>query len=199
MNIQPSLCSRGRGINAVLITLVLLVAGTAAAHLRAAPSQDTVVHCEPELIVSTIGAPISFTIIVDDVVDFYGADVQMAFDPTITQVVDGNPSKGGTQIEMLGDFLALDFIIRDVADNVAGTIWYANTQVNPTEAVSGSGALARVTLQPQAAGTFDMAFTAYKLVMRTGAEIPSIARDCRVTILDPDTTSKTYLPATIAE
>ncbi len=145
-----------------------------------------------------MGKTVSFTIFVQDVVDLYGADVQMSFDPAVAQVVDADPRKGGTQIEILDEFLSPDFTIRDRADNVAGTIWYANTQVNPTEAVSGSGPLARVTLEPLQPGSFDVIITSWQLGRRNGTEIPATARDCRVTFFDPDTTSNTYLPVSFA-
>lgn len=164
----------------------------------AAPGQDPMVRCDPEVIAANIGESVSFTIYVEDVVDLYGADVQMSFDPAIAQVVDANPNKGGTQIEILDEFLSPDFVVRDRADNVAGTIWYANTQVNPTQPVSGSGALARVTMESLKAGSFDVIVTSRELARINGTVIPSIARDCRVAFFDPNATLYTYLPINLA-
>ena len=39
------------------------------------------------------------------------------------------------------------------ANNAAGTIWYAATQMNPTPSANGSGALARFTLHPLTYGS----------------------------------------------
>jgi hypothetical protein len=181
-----------------LITALLLIVLAGLGPLAAAPAVDTIVRCEPELIVGQIGAPVSFTIFVDDVADLYGADVRLSFDPSVAQVVDANPGKGGTQIEILDAFLSPDYVLRDRADNVAGTIWYANTQINPSPPVAGSGALARVTLQPLKAGGFDMPITNADLANGRGETLPANARDCRVTFLDPNTTSKTYLPVSLA-
>jgi hypothetical protein len=182
-----------------LIIALLLIAHAGLGPLAAAPAAESIVRCEPELVVGQIGAPVSFTIFLEDVADLYGADVRLSFDPAIVQVVDANPGKGGTQIEMLDEFLSLDYILRDRADNVAGTIWYANTQVNPSPPVAGSGALARVTLQPLTAGSFDMPITSFELANGRGEILPATARNCRVTFLDPNTTSKTYLPVSLAQ
>lgn len=195
---RPVQTFRSRTKVAAMTLALLMAALFGSLGLRAAPAQDAVVRCDPEVVAVQMGETVSFTIFVEDVVDLYGADVQMSFDPTVAQVVDADPGKGGTQIEILEDFLSPDFTIRDRADNVAGTIWYANTQVNPTEAVSGSGPLARVTMEPLKPGSFDVIVTSWQLGRRNGTEIPSVARDCRVTFFDPDTTSNTYLPVSIA-
>ena len=175
---------------------VLMVAGVRLTE--AATAEDTVIRCDPEVVAVNIGEAASFTIFVENVAELYAGDVQMSFDPSIAEVVDADPNRGGTQIEMLEEFLGTDFILRDRADNVAGTIWYANSLVNPSEPVSGSGPLARVTMQSIKAGSFDVAITAHKIVKRGGVEIPSTARNCRVTFFDPNNTSNTYLPISIA-
>lgn len=166
--------------------------------LFATPGQNTILRCEPESIVAEIGESVSFTIFVEDVIDLNGADVRLSFDPSIAQVVDANGPKPGVQIEMLGDFLALDFVLRDAADNVAGTIWYANVQVNPTQPVSGSGALARVTMQSLKAGSFEVPFTFQELVIANGDPIPATVRNCNVAFFDPNAVNITYLPISIA-
>lgn len=166
--------------------------------LRAAPTKEAVLRCDPEVSVAEIGETVSFTIYVQDIADLYAADVRMNFDPTIAQVVDANAAKPGTQIEMLDEFLSLDFVVRDVADNALGTIWYANTQVNPSQPVSGSGPLARVTMQSIAAGNFDMPFTVGELIYPNGDLIETTARNCRVTFFDPNAISQTFLPVGIA-
>jgi hypothetical protein len=193
---HPTLRSRTTLASIALALLLTVFIGSIA--LNAAPVQDTIVRCDPEVVAVEIGNTVSFTIFIEDVVDLYGADVQMSFDPTIAQVVDADPGKGGTQIEILDDFLSSDFTIRDRADNVAGTIWYANTQVNPSQPVSGSGPLARVTMESVQPGSFDVVITSSQLGRINGTEIPATARNCRVTFFDPNTTSKTYLPVSIA-
>lgn len=185
-------------ILAFVALAMLLVANVNVGRLRALPAQDAVVRCDPEVVVVEIGETASFTIFVESVVDLYAGDVQMSFDPSIAQVVDADPNRGGTQIEILDEFLSPDFVVRDRADNVAGTIWYANTQINPAEPVSGSGSLARVTMESLKPGAFDVVITSHELNVITGNEIPSSARDCRVAFFDPNAISQTFLPIGIA-
>jgi hypothetical protein len=134
-------------------------AAAAAPALGQGPGADgTIVRCNPAVVTGPLRSGVSVEIYVENVVDLYGV-----------------------QIEVLSGFLKPDFVVRKIADNTAGTIWYAATQVNPTLPVSGSGALARVTLLPQMAGTFTMPFTYQKLVLRTGVQIPATAQDCVIT------------------
>lgn len=183
---------------AALALTLFLVSSKAGSIVRAAP-QQTIVRCEPEIIISDFKTPVSFTIFVENVAELNAADVRMSFDPSVAQIADAEANVPGTQIELLDEFLSPDFVVRKVADNEAGTIWYANTQVNPTAPVSGSGPLARVTLQPQTVGAFFLEFTYQELVMNNGAQIPAIARDCEVSFFDPDNLRSTYLPLVRAE
>lgn len=183
----------------LLIVFLLILGGIGTRQEVAAGPQATVLRCEPEFIVSDFQSEASFTIYVEDITDLQAADVRMSFDTDIAQVVDADERVPGTQIEILDEFLAPDFVVRKVADNEAGTIWYANTQVNPTQPVSGSGALARVTLQPKKAGFFKLQFTFYELVLNNGNPIPSAARDCDVSFIDPDNLELLFLPTIFAK
>lgn len=182
----------------VFAIMLIAIAMMGGQPLKATPLQETVVRCEPESVVAEIGDELSFLVYVENVVDLYAADVQMSFDPTIAQVVDADPGKGGTQIEILDDLLFPDFVVRDRADNVAGTIWYANTHINPRGPVTGSGALAQVTMTSLRPGGFEVPITSQELAMSNGVTIPSTARNCRVTFFDPNAISQTFLPVGIA-
>ena len=72
------------------------------------------------------------------------------FDPAVLEVVDANPAQDGVQI-VPGSFLKPDFVVRSLADNAAGTIWYASTQVSPTLPVSGTGVLFSAVLRAKVA------------------------------------------------
>ncbi|MFN2237253.1 MAG: cohesin domain-containing protein [Anaerolineales bacterium] len=168
-------------------------------HTVQAAPQDTIVRCEPASIASDFTTPASFKIYVENVSEMNAADVRMDFDTSIVHIQDADPDMPNTQIEILDEFLAPDFVVRDWADNSEGTIWYANTQVNPTPPVSGSGALARVTLLPQKAGKFTMHFTHNELVRGNGTEIPSTAQDCIVLFYDPNQLEFGYLPVVLTQ
>lgn len=163
----------------------------------AAQDDPALVRCDPAVAAGPADLPLVVDIYVENVVDLYGADVQFSFNPAEVQVVDADPVTPGVQIQLLDTFLVPGFVVRDTADNLAGTIWYALTQLNPAPPVSGSGPLARITLQAQKAGTFKLTITNHQLAQRTGVEYPSIAQDCRLTFLPVDPGLRTYLPVAI--
>jgi hypothetical protein len=94
-------------------------------------------------------APLS--VAVTDVQDLYGLELHLRFNPAVVQVADADPGKDGIQVAA-GDFLSADFVAQNRADNQAGTIDYAVTQVNPNEPKSGSGTLVVIRFQGVAAG-----------------------------------------------
>lgn len=123
---------------------------------------------------------------VEDVANLYGADVQLRFDASRMQAVDADPDAEGVQLA-LGDFLSPDFVIRNTVDNEAGTLHVALSQINPSEARSGSGTLfvlrlsAGETLGPTAIELVDASLGA-----RGGERIPYRSRIGSVTIVGPD-------------
>ena len=106
----------------------------------------------------------------NEVVNFYGADIRLSFDPTVLQVVDSNPGQSGVQIEV-GNFWSPGFTVYNTADNSAGTIEYAATQLNPTPAVDGSGVILKITFNAISTGSSAISFTYTKISDRFGVEI----------------------------
>ena len=119
---------------------------------------------------------------IQDVVGLYGADVQLSFDASMVQVLDENPNVSGIQIQPLASFLHPDFVILNAADNVAGTIRYAVTQLNPTSPATGSGSLMRFRFQALQPGSFTIQFLRHDLADRNGQTIANTVASCPVTI-----------------
>ena len=86
----------------------------------------------------------------ENVVRLAGAEVHLTFDPALLEVVDADPSTGGTQIAH-GDFLSPDFVVQNVADPASGTVDYAIACMLD-KAASGGGVLARITFRTVAEG-----------------------------------------------
>ena len=173
----------------LLATLGLLLLILPAGALAGA--QPAIVRPDPLLVILPVGGTTTVRLYVEDVQGLYGADVQLTFDPAILEVVDADPATAGVQIEPLDTFLKPDFLLRRRACNTvgtncpeAGTIWYAATQVNPSEPVDGSGALARITFKRLQPGDAALAVTHHELVKRTGADIPAVAQDGLITVRD---------------
>lgn len=133
---------------------------------------------------------------VRDISDLYGADIRFTFDPSILQVADADPATPGTQITPLAGFLKPEYIARKIACNVAdpddpncpeaGVVWYAATQLAPTEPVSGSGPIAAIDFLAVAPGVsaFDIFYS--KVVRRDGAPIPASLANHQLTAVAPD-------------
>lgn len=151
----------------------------AAISVEAAGSNGTIVRCEPPAALAPPGEPLSVDLYVENVAELNAADLRLSFDPAIAEVADQDAEADGTQIELLSGFLQPDFVLRDTADNEAGTIWYAATQVG-REAVSGSGPVARVRFSPLTTGAFTMPFTFQELSRPDGSTIPATAEDCTI-------------------
>jgi len=197
----------GRLVGLMMIATPLIVGVIAALQVSAVGAKgtetaqnETLVRCNPTTAVGIMGQPLAVELYIENIVDLWVADVRLSFDTSMAQIVDADPITNGVQIELLDDFLSPDFVLNKSGDNVAGMIKYMATQVNPSEPVSGSGPLARVTFQPQQTGTFIMPITYHLLGTIDGFEIEATPIDCRITFIeggDPDLT--TYLPAAFAQ
>lgn len=158
------------------------------------PDDGAIVRCDPLNASGPANQDLVIDIYVQDVIDLYGADVRLSFDTTIAQVVDADPTLPGTQIQPLATFLSPDFVIKKEANNSAGTIWYAATQLNPSPPVSGSGPLARFTLRALTAGSFALPITSAQLSKAGGIPIPLTIQNCSVAFHSVTTASPTATP-----
>jgi hypothetical protein len=125
---------------------------------------------------------------VEDVTDLYGGRVQITFDPAVLRVRDADPrgSAPGVQIQA-GELLDVfnQFVLVNEADNTAGTIDYAVTQLYPAEAVRGSGVLATVEFEGVGAGSSAVHLADVRLGDDTRPdplEIPASIQDGLVTV-----------------
>lgn len=122
-----------------------------------------------------VGAEIDVEVWVEDVEDLYGADVQLTFDPTRLRVVG--------PVTPRDDLLSPDLVVKQEADNDLGTVWYAVTQLNPSEPASGSGALFSFTLQTLAAGDpVPVDVDDAQLANRDGEFIPAAAHGAQYAV-----------------
>jgi len=180
------------------LLVAFFAAGGAAAENEPAAENTTVVRCDPVLATGLMNQFLNVDIYVENVIDLNAADIRLSFDPTMVQVHDADPQADGVQILILDDLISPDFILHKNADNVAGTIWYAATQIR-RDPVSGSGPLARITLQPLQPGSFTMPITYQVLAEPDSTEIAATAVDCQITILDTETIPPIYIPVVMGE
>lgn len=128
------------------------------------------------------GEVVAVPVQITDVSGLYGFEAQLKFDPAVVRVADADPAKEGVQL-LPGDFLALDFLVRNTADNDAGVLEFVLTQLNPTVAKSGSGTLFTVYFEGIAEGkTTGVTVDRLKLASRGGEEIPVTAANGEVRV-----------------
>ncbi len=126
-----------------------------------------------------VGELIMVEVWVENITNLYGADVRLTFDPAKLTVVDADPARPGVQVTPRADLLSPDFVVRREADNQAGTIWYAATQINPREPASGSGALFAFSLRALSPGLHSVRIQHQQLSTRDGELIPVNTQDAR--------------------
>jgi hypothetical protein len=175
------------GIFCIIILLALALAAPVAAQ------EPVIVRVAPAVLNLAVGAASDVAVEVVDVSGLYGFDVQLSFDPDVVEVVDADPDKAGVQVS-LGRMLDSGMAVRDSADNEAGTIHYAMTQINPSEAKSGTGNLIVIRLRGTAAGTASLAFTSVDLARRDATAIDNAPQPGAVTVLAEGSTQPTTTP-----
>ncbi len=192
------------------VLALLLLASPTAAGLAARPALTALARTDPVNATVQVGQTAVVNMYIQDVVNLYGADIRLEFDPAVVQVVDADSYSPGTQIEPLYSFLSPDFVIKRVACNTvepanpdcskAGFIWYALTQVNPTSPVSGSGAIAAITFRGIAAGTSPITMTYAKAADRNGITIPLDMQSGSISVPAPPTATftPTFTPSATA-
>lgn len=130
----------------VAVMLVLVLAAPVAA-------QDGGAVVRPQVSTLDIGQGQVETVnfILEYAQDVYGLDVSATFDPAIVEVVDSDPAREGVQI-IPGPFPQPDFLVRNIADNEAGTLRYVTTQVSPTLPINGTGVVFSVQFRGKVLG-----------------------------------------------
>ena len=115
---------------------------------------------------------IAVQIMINDVVDLYGADVRLSFNPAVLEVID-DLTDPGINILPEDTFLTDLWVVRNETNNVTGTIWFAATQLYPSTPKSGSGTIATIHLKAKTVTTSALTFTYTKLAELNGVEIPA--------------------------
>ncbi len=126
--------------------------------------------------------------------ELYGFDVTVTFDPQVVEVVDADPNLPGVQVAQ-GLFLDPGFAVINTADNTAGSAHFVMTQLNPSEAKSGTGSLIVVKLLGKQAGT-SSALTVEnpQLARRDGFMIPATPASGQVDVIAGGGPTSTSMP-----
>lgn len=170
----------GAGWRQSAVTLLLLLISALPA---AAQGQAAIVRTDPAVLEFGQGEVAVVSIVLVDARDAYGIDVRAAFDPQAIEVVDADPGSEGVQMAP-GSFLKPDFVARNTADNAAGTLRYAATQVNPTEPANGTGVVLTLQLRAKTPGETSLALGPVELADRQGQLIPVTVEPGAITVVE---------------
>ncbi|MCW5849001.1 MAG: hypothetical protein KIT87_02870 [Anaerolineae bacterium] len=160
--------------------------------VRSAFSEPARVMPVPRLTEALVGEQFAVDLVIDQVVNLFGAEVVLTFDPNVVQVVDGAPSQNGIQI-IPGTFpdARQGFVARNQVDNSIGRIHYSVTLLAPSLPVAGTGKLATVLFRGQRLGETPLTFISTRFVSAAAAAIPGEGIDGTLRIVEPPTPTPT--------
>ena len=164
-------------VAAQLTVACLLLSLFGSSHLVAIGWADepATVSIDPASQEVFLGGSGATDVLVEDVTDLYVFEFQIAFDPTLVEVVQIQP----------GDFLSPDWLLENSVDNDNGTLAYALCQLNPSPPQSGDGVLATITWRGKVMGTSPITLTYVQLGAPRGVPIPSSTQDGEITVGEP--------------
>lgn len=167
--------------------VLVLAAMTLASPAAASPQADTIVRCDPSTAVGDTDHDLVVDLYVESVTNLNAVDLEITFNKDVALVVDQDGSTDGVQMQPLSPPVGLlypDFVIFNVADNLAGTAHYAATQM-AKPAADGSGPVVRLTFQPSTYGDLNIVFTRHQLSTPQGTPVPHILGTCSIRFQSP--------------
>ncbi len=128
------------------------------------------------------GGVVTVSLVIVGGQDVYGIDVRARFDPSVIEIVDADAAQAGVQLRH-GSFLQPDFVVRNAADNVSGTLQYVVTQISPSAPANGEGVIVTVVLRGKTPG-WQSALTIETVVLanRDGVTLPVAIEHGTVTV-----------------
>jgi hypothetical protein len=132
-------------------------------------------HVSPQTTRLKVGEVTTLDLMVAQVHGLYGIEVHLRFDPEAIEIVDADPTREGIQLDP-GVLPTPDFVVQNQADNNAGIIDYAVTQLPPREPGGGTGVVARITLRAKQSSISDIQFQEFLLADTTGDNIDALTQ-----------------------
>lgn len=156
-----------------LITFFLLTsAGSAQAIARAGLLEDMQVRP---------GVAVEIPIDIEDVVDLYGIEIELEFDPTFWEFEDADQRREGIQ-PAIGTFLDPGMTLFSIIDMQEGRIHLVMSQVNPSQPKSGDGTIMVLYATAKKTGVTSFEVKKVELATRDGLDIAVEGVDGQITI-----------------
>lgn len=130
------------------------------------------------------GVEVEIPIDIEDVVDLYGIDIELKFDPEYWEFRDADPNRQGIQAQ-LGDFLDPGILLYNDIYPEEGLVHLVVSQAAPSEGKTGDGNIMVLYATPLKTGTTGFEVSNVEMSTRDGEDIPVEGVDGEVRIANP--------------
>lgn len=127
------------------------------------------------------GVAVEIPIDIEDVVDLYGIEIELEFDPTFWEFEDADNRREGIQ-PAIGTFLDPGMTLFNIIDMQEGRIHLVMSQVNPSEGKSGDGTIMVLYATAKKTGVTSFEVKKVELATREGMGIEVEGVDGQITI-----------------
>ncbi len=148
---------------AIVLVIALLSTGIAKAQSVARAGLLEEMEIRP-------GVRVEIPINIENVVDLYGIDIELKFDPAFWEFEDADPHREGIQ-PALGTFLDPGMTLYNRILPKEGLVQLVLSQINPSEAKSGSGTILVLYAKALKTGTTKIEVQKVELATRDGLGI----------------------------
>jgi hypothetical protein len=168
---------------AIVLVIALLSTGIARAQSIARAGLLEDMEIRP-------GVRVEIPINIEDVVDLYGIDIELKFDPAFWEFEDADPSREGIQ-PAIGTFLDPGVTLYNEIYPEEGRVWLVLTQLNPSEAKSGSGTIMVLYAKALKTGTTKIEVEKVELATREGLgiEVEGVDGEISISAQAPEVTT----------
>lgn len=128
-----------------------------------------------------MGETVQVDLRIAQVSGLYGAEIHLAFDPAVLEVVDADPNQDGIQL-IAGNMPSPDFVVLNRADNEAGTADYAVTQLPPNQPGEGDGTIVSITFRAKKTAISPVRLSRFLLANTQGQSIQATAQHGQISV-----------------
>lgn len=172
----------------VAMGAILLLASIFVFSQHVSAQQSATLRCRVDKTTVAVDNNATIFIEVIDVADLYGYELTLKFNGSRLHFVDADSGKTGVNLQV-GDFLSPDFVVLNEVNNGTGQANLALTQLSPSQAVNGTGEMARATLVGVAAGMVSFSFADVVLSDPAGVAIPATLQGCSIEVTGGNATA----------
>jgi hypothetical protein len=143
---------------------------------------QTTIKVDPQSLRLQVGETAKVDLIIEEVSGLYGAEIHVKFDPDVLEVIDADPDQEGIQLEP-GTLPIPDFVVLNAADNQAGAIDYAVTQLPPNQPSQGNGIVASITFRAKKPAASSVQFEQFLLADTSGGSIEAMPQHGQIRVV----------------